>query len=371
MKYVFCSLAFFAVALAATWAFFTQPDANLDIARSIASMEASRAGRPEVIESLMPKIGTKNALIAAKTYLKACEDDAGAKGAAENGKYDSELLDFEIVRRTILDSPGYSKELDGRVKRMPLSAGKAVAYALLADKAAQGGDLDAYGKLMDGAYYLMLAFDPVSSENEAFEIMDIMAGRGDAERIVKLAQRLFYSNELSLRIYLYGKNPKLAEYFAAEGADEDFKKQNRILAWMMWRASVLAKINGMTHEELERTMAYEAIKFNMTWAIKNWDAYKYPLLAYFSRIAGNEDFYGHYKKLSLSDKQIRDMRAGLFQYVEYAANAFAMAGDPEASAVLLRALPSGRQKNLSVKRVIRSMLSAPGGLDIVLRENLL
>ena len=293
MKYVFCSLAFFAVALTATWAFFTQPDANLDIARSIASMEASRAGRPEVIESLMPKIGTKNALIAAKTYLKACEDDAGAKGAAENGKYDSELLDFEIVRRTILDSPGYSKELDGRVKRMPLSAGKAVAYALLADKAAQGGDLDAYGKLMDGAYYLMLAFDPVSSENEAFEIMDIMAGHGDGERLSRLSQRLMYSNELALRIYSYGGNAEIAAYFAKQSADKEFKKQNRMLAQLMWRASVLNRINGSTLEELERSMVYEAVKFNLTWAITNWDAYKYPLLAFVSRTVGNEEFYEH------------------------------------------------------------------------------
>lgn len=371
MKYLACALFLAAAAFAATWAFLSQPDANLDIARSVACMKASRDGRPDDVRALVSKIKADRELAAAKTFLAAYESAVGLPVSAAEGKYDPVLLDFEIVRRAILDSPGYSKELDGRVKRMPLSAGKAVAYALLADKAAQGGDLDAYGKLMDGAYYLMLAFDPVASENEAFEIMDILAGREDGERLVRLAQRLFYSNELALRVYSYGKSPKIAAYFASKNADAEFKRQNRVLAQAMSRAAAMDGINGMTREEFERHMAYDAIKFNMTWAIKNWDAYKYPLLAYFSRIAGNEDFYDHYKKLSLSDTQMRDMRAGLFQYVEYAANAFAMAGDPEASAVLLRALPEGREKSLSVKRVIRSMLSAPGGLDIVLRENLL
>ncbi len=371
MKYIVCAFFVFAVTLVATWAFFCEPDANLDIARSVAAMEASREGRPDVVRGLISKIGTKNALSEAKAYLAACENREVVAPPSDAVGYDPELLDFEIVRRAILDSPGYSKELDGRVKRMPLSAGKAVAYALLADKAAQGGDLDAYGKLMDGAYYLMLAFDPVSSENEAFEIMDIMAGHGDGERLSRLSQRLMYSNELALRIYSYGGNAEIAAYFAKQSADKEFKKQNRMLAQLMWRASVLNRINGSTLEELERSMVYEAVKFNLTWAIKNWDAYKYPLLAFVSRTVGNEEFYEHYKKLSLSDTQMRDMRAGLFQYVEYAANAFAMVGDPEAAAVLLRALPDGRRKNLSIKRVIRSMVSAPGGLDIVLRENLL
>lgn len=371
MIYRACSVLFFAVAFAATLAFFAQPDANVDIARSIAAMEAAREGRPDVVRGLVGKIDTKDALEDAETFLAAYESNNVGTVSVPEGAYDRDLLDFEILRNDIINSEGITDEISGRVVRMPLSVRKPLAYALLADKAAEAGDLNAYGKFMDGAYYLMLAFDPVASENEAFEIMDILAGREDAERLVRMARRLFYSNELVLRVYSYGRSPKMKEYFAAASADAGFKEHNKVLAQLLWRVSVLDKINGMTREEFECTMAYAAIRFNMTWAIKKWEAYKYPLLAYVSRIAGNEDFYEYYKKLSLSDTQMRDMRAGLFQYVEYAANAFAMAGDPEASAVLLRALPSGRQKNLSVKRVIRSMLSAPGGLDIVLRENLL
>lgn len=370
MKFIVCSLLMIFVVFAATWVFFVQSDANLDIARSIACMQASREGKPEVIHSLVGTIRDKYALAAAKTYLAACENDESLTSKF-GGSVDSELLDFELVRRAILDAPGYSDELEIRIKRMPFSVKKAVAYALIADKAAESGDFNAYGRLMDGAYFLALAFDPVKSENEVFQIMDILAAREDAERLVEFAKRLFYSNELVLHIYSYGRIAKIAEYFSMKSADNEFKAQNKILAQLMWRSSVLSEINNMTYEKLEQSMAYTAIKFNMTWAIKNWEAYKYPLLAYVSRIAGNEEFYRHYKKLSLSEKQLRDMRAGLFQYVEYAANAFAMAGDPEASAVLLRALPDGRQKNLSIKRVIRSMVSAPGGLDIVLRENLL
>lgn len=372
MKYKMCALALVIVAVMATLTFFTQADPNLDTARSIVCMQASREGRPEVIYALISKIDTKNALAASKAYLAAYEKNNGLPISVPEEEYDTDLFDFEIIRHSILNSSILGEELVGCVKNMPFSVKKPVVYALLADKFSQNGDCEAYQRFMDSAYLLMQAFSPVISENETFEVMDILGKHKDGVRLAKFAERLFFSSDLFLHIYSYGKYPKMLEFYSTQYGDEAFKKNNWELSLLMWRIAVLGRMKEkMSHEEFERIMVYSAIRFNMTWTIKNWEAYKYPLLAYVSRIFGLEEFYEHYKRLSLSDGQIEDMSAGLFPYVEYSANAFAMAGDPEAAVDLLRRLPAGREKNITVKRSIRNILAAPCGLDIVIRENLL
>ena len=71
--------------------------------------------------------------------------------------------------------------------------------------------------------------------------------------------------------------------------------------------------------------------------------------------------YEFFRGKSLSPDTLREVRAGLFEYCEYAAKIFARCGDPAASVALLGSLPDGRRKNLSIKRAIRDILKSSGG----------
>lgn len=62
--------------------------------------------------------------------------------------------------------------------------------------------------------------------------------------------------------------------------------------------------------------------------LDKWKVFSRPLAAYLSKLKGREDLYEFFRVKSLSPDTLHEVRAGLFEYCEYAAKIFARCGDP-------------------------------------------
>lgn len=222
------------------------------------------------------------------------------------------------------------------------------------------GDAAGYDRLMFQSYVNFQSSNKTAAEPYLTEAVDMLVGAGDAKWLAEFIKLGNVSADFAICVYGCAGSPEIMEAFTYDFIEREFAGTSA-RSWLLRAKNDYRNISA---EKAERDLQYAGIAFGLP--EKNmdedrWKVFSRPLAAYLSKLKGREDLYMIFRDKSLSPDTLHEVRAGLFEYCEYAAKIFARCGDPAASVALLDALPDGRRKSLSIKRAIRDILKSPGG----------
>ena len=283
--------AFFALILvsAITFIGISEPDLNLDAARAVLTLEAARQGNPEILTTQSEKIRTPDARRIANTAFMLYRHISGDEKLLPCKPYDSSLLELEIIRHELKTGDVSVKDIESRVDKISSFEQRGLGYALLGEYCAKKGDTDNFKRLVKRSYVYVSASDPIIAENAVFEILRILTDFDEGEYAMSFENVALFSPERSLSFYYVGRSKKVSDYFRSVLKDTDIIKNNRMLASGMAYTVQVQNAKNATREQLERSTYHYAYQFGMSWKIKNTKNYQFPLLAYISKLAGNEE----------------------------------------------------------------------------------
>ncbi len=233
----------------------------------------------------------------------------------------------------------------------------------------------------NGLYYLseckahVKRANPTRIDAVVLEIVDKLADLDIKEAQVTATDLLFsvcFSSDQIFMIYKLGGKRYSSKYLMELTNDSDFK--TRYVSYLRFtsRARIIGAIDGFSEQYvLKYFKYYSAIDYSSCWRIWKKDNYVFPLIAYIYYCGGNKSMYEKYKALSLSPEQLSDMRGAYFEYIEYASKVFCLTNDTEAAISLMKSLPNGHRKNLSLKRVMRYLTRTKEALLLTLKSGLL
>ncbi len=329
--------------------------------------------------------------ICLKSYDKYdINDDISYAIASENAFVNSDLATCNLLNNKIVDTKKrfipnkyfelkrdiLSKKFDSKTIGTKISAlsnsNQKVALYSLAAKGYRQSDKDASDVFIFRAYCNLLGANYVAFESLYLETANILSDIDDKmaqETATTALINLRYSHDKGLLIYkLMSKKYSRQKLLKLWTSD---KKNHKRHQGAIWHAKVLSSKKTIPQERLEKAFRYTAIQFAMPWSIKKWDNYKIPMLAYICFSIGDAQKYVMYREQSLSPEQLKDMQAGYFQYVEYAARIFCLTGDYDDAIKLLQTLPDGHNKRRVLKRLIRYLTATKQGLEKTLKTELL
>lgn len=302
---------------------FDYKDNRIDIARSIICERALEYNKLEVFEKQNNEISNRNLTFKDFKFVE---------------------LKRKIIAGEIADDIAQTE-----IEKLLASQDKALLYVLLSIKHIDKKSVENFNYFIKLAYMYISLAHPVKSEVRCLEIIDRLLSVDSAvaqETAVDFLCKLNYSHDKVLRIYM-----AMAKPFSAKKLTTLIK--NKKYLYNIKAGSIIPNLKRHSKEYIEKFFIYGAIEFSMTWKIKKWKDYNLPFLAYIYYLGGDIDMYKYYRDKSISIEQQQKMKAGYFEYVEYATKVFCLAGDIEASVVLLNTLSHGHKRNHILQRVVR------------------
>lgn len=283
-------------------------------------------------------------LLAALSAAGICLDFFGGKDA-----------NLEVARRIYAGAETDSGPLY-RNCAVGLEKAKAAVDAL------KRGDSAAFDRLMFQSYVNFQSSNKTAAEPYLIEAVDLLAGAGQPKWLAEFIKLGNVSADFAICVYGCAGSPGIMGAFTYDFIEKNFKGTSA-RSWLIWAKNDYRKISA---EKAERDLLYAGVTFGLpqkNMELSKWKIFSRPLAAYLSKLKGREDLYKVFREKSLSPDTLHEVRAGLFEYCEYAAKIFARCGDPAASVALLESLPDGRRKNLSIKRTICGILKSAGGRE--------
>lgn len=222
------------------------------------------------------------------------------------------------------------------------------------------GDSAEFDRLMFQSYISFQSSNRTVAEPYLIEAVDLLAGAGEPKWLAEFIKLGNVSADFAICVYGCAGSPEIMGAFTYDFIEKKFKGT----AARSWLIRARNDYRNISSEKAESDLLYAGIVFGLpqkNMELDKWKVFSRPLAAYLSKLKGREDLYEFFRVKSLSPDTLHEVRAGLFEYCEYAAKIFARCGDPAASVALLESLPDGRRKNLSIKRAIRDILKSSGG----------
>ena len=334
------------MSLIATKEAYNYHDNNLDIAYSIISENAA----------------TWNDLPTHKKYSKKIRNNS--KIVRNNDAYIN-------IKRKILNKTYNPNKIFAEIEKHATNDNQILLYSLVAASSQYNNPQLFYSSLLKINCYLF-GIKNISSELYILESIFILSNIEDKqsqELAARAIMKLPYSHDKSLLMYKLVSQKYSREYLVKlwNSDKQKYKPYKRYdLAGRMITMNKPPK-----RDDWEKRFKYFAILYSMSWNIRNWEDYKIPLLAYLCYLRGDIKNYEYYRKKSISQHQLRDMQAGYFSYVEYAAKIFCLTNDNETAILLLNTLPNGHKKNILLKRLIRYLTRTEKGYQITVKSNIL
>lgn len=221
------------------------------------------------------------------------------------------------------------------------------------------------------AYCRLSSFNPAIIDTQLLEIIEILARTNNIKYFIEFLKMANFSDNLSLIIYTSWRNPNIRNYFTWKRTEETF-------GFKYWRIRnifnrIRIDIDNASYGEIEKRLVFAGTDFQMPWTISTslYERYSYPAMAYIAKIYGNQTKYKYYKNKALSREQLEILKVGIFEYIQYTAKILSVAGEPEIAVRLIESLPPSRKRNLLLKRTLRTILKANGGMDSIKKSNLM
>ena len=259
------------------------------------------------------------------------------------------------LKKQIITQKTDNAKIELNINNLQNTLQRAVLFSMLALSEYEKGNISKYNYLIFEAYNNITSVHPVIAEKYCFEIVKMLMntdGRITQEHAVDFLLIPYYSNDQVLYLYGMGNKKYCVEKFARLLKDNDFVIKNKRFVNYLKKTILISKIKGMKDEDVECNFLYSAIEFSMSWKIKKWNNYKFPLLAYVFYVGGDYARYKIYRDKSISKEQLEDMRASYFGYVEYASKIFFLTNEANLAIELLSTLPESHTKNKLIKNLL-------------------
>lgn len=231
------------------------------------------------------------------------------------------------------------------------------------------GNLAGFEMLMFQSYLNFQSSNKTVAEPYLIETIDRLIKAGNVKWLAEFIKLGNVSADFAICVYGCAGNPKIMDAFTYDFIEKNFAGTSA-RSWLIRAKNDYRKIS---EEKAERDLYYAGVTFGIHQKNTDdgkWSSFSRPLAAYLAKLKGRNDLYEIFKKKSLSPETLKDIRASLYEYCEYAAKIFARCGDPKVSVSLLELLPDGRRKNLSLKRTVRDILKSNGGREAIEKSSL-
>lgn len=263
--------------------------------------------------------------------------------------------DYVNLKRKIIEEKSDIKKIESDINNLRNFPQKAVLFAMLAVNEYKRGNVSKYNYFIVKAYNNITSVSPTDAEKYCFEIVTMLMnidGKMPQEHAVDFVILPYYSNNQVLYLYGMGCKKYCLEKFSRLLKDKDFVDKNKRFVNYFNKAILISKIKKMRTEDVERNFLYSAIEFSMTWKIKKWNNYKFPLIAYAYYTGGDYERYKTYRDKSISKQQLDDMKASYFGYIEYSSKIFCLTNEKDLAKELISTLPDGHKKNKLIKNLL-------------------
>lgn len=301
-----------------------------------------------------------------ETYFSSDDRDLQSANFVYNSAIEEDVF-FNGIEKFI--KAGRLREIEVYVGKVKDPALRALSFAKMAYMLPERSEKD---RLANKAFSIMRDLKTTRYEDKLLQIIFEFARQDDPKWFMEFLNLANYSNDLVLAVYEGGKYEKISALYAEKIKNENFKKLRPRIHIAMLKKFYCRNLEKQDREFLEKQIYYEAIQFNMNWDLKEHGLdFRIPLLAYFSRAGGREDFYASYKDAAFSEIQLKNMQPAYEAYVEYGAKVFSLSGDADAAIALIKTLKNPKDKSRVLKHCVRFLMSAKGGREALENSGLL